>query len=217
VRILTNCAIERVEKEGASIHVAGQTESFDGAVLAVPPRVALELYQLDDEMRAWLGAVRYATSGVLALVLTERIRADYFGISIPRGLTASDLVAICVQQQKSPELVPADRSLLVCLGAPYANDSLIEHPEQGVERMIAAAEHVLPGTRARIAHAKLYRHTYGYPIFYPGYLRHLRNFPRQRDNIVLAGDYLVAPTVEGAVRSGERSARVLFDQLRAVA
>jgi monoamine oxidase len=68
-----------------------------------------------------------------------------------------------------------------------------------------------------IRHAKLYRHAAGYPLFYPGYLKHLRAFPvsAQTRRVMLAGDYLVAPTVEGAIRSGARSARQLFDQLRA--
>jgi protoporphyrinogen oxidase len=106
--------------------------------------------------------------------------------------------------------------LLICLGAPAANAELIEAPEPAVPRMIAAVERILPGTRDRIMRAKLYRHAAGYPLFYPGYLKHLRVFPAsaQARRVLLAGDYLVSPTVEGAMRSGARSAQQLFDQLR---
>jgi oxygen-dependent protoporphyrinogen oxidase len=198
--------------------VAIDGEPYDGAILAVPPSVVRRLCALPETIQRWLADARFASSAVLALVLKERVRADYFGVSVPRSERASDLVALCVQQQKLPGLVPMDRSLLIALGAPGVNDELIAHPQTAVDRMITAVEEIMPGTRALIAHAKLYRHAEGYPVFYPGYLKHLRAFPAHAiPRVMLAGDYLVSPTVEGAVRSGERAALRLHDQLRAVA
>ena len=175
------------------------------------------MFEPDPVMRVWLAGVRYAPSAVLALALRGRIPANYFGISIPRHEPGSDLVAVCVQHQKTAGLVPEDRSLLLCLGAPAVNAALLAQPEIAVDRMIAAVKKLLPDTRQRITYAKLYRHEDGYPLFYPGYLQHLRTFPRsgaQTQRVVLAGDYLVSPTVEGAIRSGERAAAQLADQLR---
>lgn len=208
-------AVERVEATVSGVQVDGQ--SFDGAVLAAPPRVVRQIFMPDPVTAQWLQGVRYAASAVLAIVLRERIPAQYFGASIPRNCAADDLVAVCVQHQKLPGLVPEDRSLLICLGAPAVNEELIAQPQAAVERMLGAAEVLLPGTRARITHAKLYRHVDGYPQFYPGYLNHLRGFPltAQTHHVMLAGDYLVSPTVEGAIRSGERAAVQLIDQLRA--
>lgn len=216
-RIELGREVRQVRVEGNHVLVDGET--FDGAVIGVPPRIAGAIFEADPVTKEWLSGVRYAPSAVLALVLNERIRASYFGISIPRGQSASDLVAICMQQQKASGLVPDDRSLLICLGAPGVNAELLADPAAAVDRMINAAETVVPGTRARIMHAKLYRHADGYPVFYPGYLKHLRDFPlaAQTHNVMLAGDYLVAPTVEGAIRSGYASARRLIDQLRAAA
>lgn len=204
-----------LEATGDGVVIAGA--HYNGAVLAVPPRVATSIFRFDAATSDWLEGVRFVPSAVLALWLNHRIDASYFGLSIPRTEPGSDLVAVCVQHQKSPGLVAADRSLLICLGAPGANAELLAAPEAAATRMIAAAEQVLPGTRARITRAKLYRHIDGYPLFYPGYLKHLRSFPRhaQTHRVVLAGDYLVSPTVEGAIRSGERSAQQLFDQLAA--
>lgn len=213
--ILLSSPVARVDTAGTRVLVDG--EAFDGAILAVPPRAAERLFELDDVTRTWLDGVRYVPSAVLALLLDRRIDAPFFGLSIPRGQPGSEeLVAICVQHQKAAGLVPADRTLLICLGAPAANAELIEAPEPAVPRMIAAVERILPGTRDRITRAKLYRHAAGYPLFYPGYLKHLRVFPAsaQARRVLLAGDYLVSPTVEGAIRSGARSAQQLFDQLR---
>jgi protoporphyrinogen oxidase len=205
--------VQRVLPNGAGVTIDDQ--AFDGAVLALPPRAVQQIFAADPVSSEWLRGVRFMPSAVLALVLRERIPANYFGASIPRSERGHDLVAICMQQQKLPELVPSQRSALICLGAPAVNAELIERPEAGVERMIAAVESLLPGTRALIAHAKLYRHPDGYPLFYPGYLEHLRAFPlsAQTQRVVLAGDYLVSPTVEGAIRSGERAAQRLFSQL----
>lgn len=208
-------AVQRIEVTDGGVLVDGTR--FDGAVAALPPRLVQQIFDPDPATRKWLAGVRYAPSAVLALTLRERLPANYFGISIPRHEPGSDLVAVCLQQQKAAGLVPEDRSLLICLGAPAANAELLAQPEAAVERMIAAVEALLPGTRRLISHAKLYRHVDGYPLFYPGYLKHLRAFPRstQRARVVLAGDYLVSPTVEGAIRSGERAAAQLVDQLRA--
>jgi protoporphyrinogen/coproporphyrinogen III oxidase len=190
-------------------------ETFDGAVLAVPPSVATKICAFPEQLQTWMSGVRFAGSAVLALVLKDRIGADYFGVSIPRADAASDIVALCVQQNKLPGLVPTDRSLLVALGAPAANAELLADPRAGVERMINAIDVVMPGVRNRVLHAKLYRHTEGYPVFYDGYLQHLRSFPPYAiPRVMLAGDYLVSPTVEGALRSGERAALRLFDQVR---
>ena len=207
-------AVERVVSAGSE-GVTVNGAAFDGAVLAVPPSVARAICSFPEQLRIWLNDVRFTPSAVLALVLKERIHADYFGLSIPRGDAASEIVALCIQQQKLPGLVPLDRSLLIALGAPAANEQLLADARAGVERMIDAIEIVMPGTRGRIAHAKLYRHVEGYPVFYSGYLQHLKNFPPYAvPRVMLAGDYLVSPTIEGALRSGERAALRLYDQVR---
>ena len=215
VRVELGRAVQRVEGSPQGVTVDGAP--YDGAVLAMPPRSAQQIFAVDPVTSEWLTGVRYAPSAVLALVLRERIPATCFGASIPRTGRGRDLVAICVEHNKLPGLVPDDRSLLICLGAPAANADLIAQPEAGVERMIDAVEALLPGTRNLIVRAKLYRHVDGYPLFYPGYLKHLRAFPltAQTHRVLLAGDYLVSPTVEGAIRSGARSAAQLMDQLRA--
>jgi predicted NAD/FAD-dependent oxidoreductase len=52
---------------------------------------------------------------------------------------------------------------------------------------------------------QLIRWQHAVPAVGPGYHRRLRQF-RQRPPIVFAGDWLVQPCVEGAVRSGEAAA-----------
>ena len=210
--IRTGAKVTRVSAYEGSVRVEMGSDAFeyDGAVIAVPAPQVASLIDLTESLLDWIGRVEHAPSAVLAVVLKRPIDADFFGLSLLRSEPGvSDLVAVCVEARKAPGLVPDDRGLLVCLGAPDANASLVADPETGVQRMIAALEQIFPGVRQHIERVKLYRHAYGYPVFFPGYLKHLRRFPVDElpAGIRLAGDYLVAPTVEGAIRSGERAAQ----------
>lgn len=201
----------RAAGDVVKLEYGGETTEFDAAVVALPAPAVTTLIEMPPPVAAWLKRVEFAPAAVLAIVVDRPINADFFGLSLLRS-EISELVAICVQARKASGLVPPDRGLLICLGSPQANASLVEAGEAAVERMVAAVERVLPGTRKRITRTRLYRHPVGYPVFYPGYLKHLRRFPAEAlpHGIALAGDYLVSPTVEGALRSGERAAeRVL--------
>jgi oxygen-dependent protoporphyrinogen oxidase len=197
----------------AIVEVNGQEPiEFDGAVLALPAPQVAGLINLPAGVAEWMTRVEYSSSAVLAVVLKRPLAADFFGLSVLRTeADVRDLVAVCVQARKTEGLVPQGKGLLICLGAPEANPGLLANPETGAQRMLAALERIFPSTRAQIHRVKMYRHTYGYPVFYPGYLKHLRRFPGEMlpSNIRLAGDYLVAPTVEGAIRSGMRAAETI--------
>ena len=207
--IRTGVEVTSVRAAGDSVKLeyGSATTAFDAAIVALPAPLATTLVELPALVADWLKRVEFAPAAVLAIVVDRSINADFFGLSLLRA-EISELVAICVQARKASGLVPPDRGLLICLGSPQANVSLVEDGDAAVERMIAAVERVLPGTRKRITRTKLYRHPVGYPVFYPGYLKHLRRFPAAAlpRGIALAGDYLVGPTVEGALRSGERAA-----------
>ena len=207
--------VERVARIDDAFEIATSSGSdiYDAIIIAVPAPVVHRLFELPTIVRDWMETVQYSPSAVLAVVLNQPANRDFFGLSLLRDdALIRDLVAICNQSQKLPSLVPANKGLLLCLSAPAASAELIADGQSAVPRMLDALERVLPGTRARIEHVKLYRHTHAYPVFYPGYLKHLRKFPStdMPRGVQLAGDYLVAPTVEGALRSGLRAAEALF-------
>lgn len=211
--IQRHTSVQRVEAQAVGVFV--NDERFDAAVLAVPAPVVTQLVDLDPALKEWLDRVEFTPSAVLAVLLNRRASVGLFGISLLRR-EIEDVVAICAAENKLAGLVPRDRGLLVCLSAPQQSAALVADPQHAVQRMLDTVENVLPGTRHDVLRVKLYRHQYGYPIFYPGYIRHLRTFPQAAlpRNIQLAGDYLVSPTVDGAIRSGERAARALLAQER---
>lgn len=213
VEIRRTMDVQRVAAEGDGVLV--DDERFDAAVLAVPAPVVTQVIEVAAALREWIARVEFTPSAVLAVLLNRSVGTRLFGISMLRR-EVDDVVAICIAENKLAGLVARDRGLLVCLSAPQQSAALVSDPQHAVQRMLDAVEHVLPGTRHDVLRVKLYRHQYGYPIFYPGYIRHLRQFPHDAlpGNIRLAGDYLVSPTVDGAIRSGERAARGLLAQER---
>jgi oxygen-dependent protoporphyrinogen oxidase len=192
----------------------GRTEVFEAAVLAVPAPRLLQMMQPPEELGAWLNQVRMLSTTTLALLVEGRLDADYFGLSFPRGTPPGDaLVALCVESRKTAGLVQAGKEAVVAFPAPtLARELASAEPTVVVERMLPAIDMVFPGIRSRVLRARVHRISEGYTVFWPGYLEHLLRFnadwlPR---TLVLAGDYLVSPTVEGAVISGRRAASLLL-------
>lgn len=217
-QLLTGISVRRIEPTNGGVrveHDAG-TEEFEGAVVATPAAVAKELID-SPEANAWLENVRATPTATLALRLDRPVGVDWFGLSFPPGEgPGRSLAGLCVQEQKAPGLVPKGAGLLVALPSPALAPRMAEAEPQAVaDALLPAIEQVFPKLGDRVVRAKAYRFTEGYTEFGPGHLRHIRAFqdawlPR---NIALAGDYLVAPTVEGAMRSGERAAAHLMKRL----
>src|SRR5690606_35777575 len=134
-----------------------------------------------------------------------------FGLSFPRTHPPGDqLVALTAQSHKLPSLVPDGREVVVAFPAPAITQSLVDaEPDAVVDALLPAAEQALPGFGARVLRARTYAFPEARPLFRPGPVAGMRasrteGLPRGGG---LAGDYLVAPTVEGAVRSGGAAAR----------
>jgi protoporphyrinogen oxidase len=91
-------------------------------------------------------------------------------------------------------------------------ERLARSPEEAPDLLLPAVEHGFPGITESVVQMKAYRHREGRTQFGPGYLRHLLRYDVRwlPERVVLAGDYLTSPTVEGAVLSGERAAQALM-------
>lgn len=204
--------VSRVEPRGEGVELSGEgwSESFDGAVVAVPAPAARAL--LPASSAEALAGVRMRPTASLALFLDRPLGVRWFGLSFPRG-EARSVAAVCVQENKGPGLVPAGRGLLVVYPTPAAGVELAEaEPRRVLDALLPEVARVLPGVDRRVTGWKSYRWPAGWTLFPPGSLGRLPELRRGGGGgrIALAGDYLYAPTVEGAVLSGRRAAeRVL--------
>jgi protoporphyrinogen oxidase len=188
------------------------------AVLCVAGvEVPLIVPDLSDTARAWFQGVRYHPLASLALLLNAPTGVRYFGLSFTRH-DSRVISTICIEENKHADLVPDGAGLLVVFPAPEAVRLFVDsEPEQVLAATLPDLERVLPGIRSRIRRAKLYRWPVGGPVFYPGYLNHLRAFRQGRvegdGRLTFGGDYLVIPSMEGSVASGRQAAERLLARL----
>jgi oxygen-dependent protoporphyrinogen oxidase len=215
-RLVAGELVEAVEVrgEGVGVRRPGGSARHDAVVVAVPPASVPAILELDGLARAWLERVRSDPTASLALLLDRPLPVEHFGLSFPRTEPPGDRVAaVCVEERKGPGLVPAGEGLVVVFPAPAVAPRVAEAtPEEALDYLLPAVERAYPGIERSVRRARLYRFPEGITRFYPGYLAHLRRFDPSwlPPRVALAGDYLVAPTVEGAVRSGRRAAERLL-------
>ncbi|HEX7050625.1 MAG TPA: FAD-dependent oxidoreductase [Longimicrobiales bacterium] len=208
----------RPSADGVAIEWDEGSVRHDAAVLALPAAAAAAVMGAgaDERLHDWLAGVRSNPAASLALLLEgPSPPGDFFGLSFPRRAPPGDrLAAICIEAQKMPPAEPGElRQTLVVLPAPaVAPELATAEPRELLDFLLPAVDQALPGVRPRTARAQAVRIAEGAVQFYPGYLRHLRRFTEDwvPPRLALAGDYRVAPTVEGAVRSGRRAAERLM-------
>ena len=210
----------RAVSGGVEVEGSGEVAVHDGAIVALPPQTVSGLSVAGGALREWLGRVESAITLTLAVVTGRPVRTNWFGLAFPRTESPGDrLAGVWVASSKADGLVPADRGLLIVKPAPSRAAELAAAPETAPAVLLPALEEALPGSTRRVEAVKAYRHLEGHTQFGAGYLRHLLRYDPGwlPDRVALAGDYLVAPTVEGAVISGERAAERLLQRMSAKA
>lgn len=185
--------------------------AYDGAVLAVPANRAAAVLDADGELGAWLGAVLERSTLTVALRLNRAFPGDYFGLSFPRATPEGRRVAaVCVHSRKLPGLVPEGSDALVVLPAPSAVAALLDRSDdEVVGALLGDLDGAVRGLGRHVTAARVYRFEDAYTVFEPGHIRRLHGYDAAwlSPRVALAGDYLTAPSVEGAVRSGRRAGR----------
>lgn len=217
---------------GAGVAVDG--EAYDGAVIAVPANRAAALLrprgQADSaiplerrasapadgaaQLQEWLAAVRERPAITVAYRLDREFPGDYFGLSFPRVAEHGGLLAaLCIQSRKLEGLVPAGGDAVVVMPAPQAVPRLAAMSDDDLANtLLAEVEKAVSGITRRVTHVHVARFDDACTVFDPGFIKRLQRLDASwlPVGVALAGDYLVAPSVEGAVLSGRRAAeRVL--------
>jgi protoporphyrinogen/coproporphyrinogen III oxidase len=211
VDFVPGTAVRTVRARGNGGGVSVDGEPYSAAVLAVPANRAAALLDAGGELATWLGAVRERSTLTVAYRLDSAMSSDWFALSFPRTSQPGRRTAVaCVMSRKLQGLVPPGGDAVVAMPAPHALSQLMSRSDDDVaEFLLADIETAVRGISRRVTAARVYRHDDAYTVFDPGHVRRLLEYDPSwvPPGIALAGDYLMAPSVEGAVRSGIRAAQ----------
>jgi oxygen-dependent protoporphyrinogen oxidase len=222
VALVPHCAIERIEPAagGGFTAFAGDGRAFagDAVVVAVPAPIAARIADplLSTPERRFLSEVRYAPALAVSAALCRPLvpRARFAAIA-----DGSPLGAVLVEPGFRGGRLPAGSGLALLRATGRFAAAHPETPSETLEKeLLAEVDRVWPGLGRSIEFTRVFRHAYGAPRFDVGAYRALARFARvQADRraagrrLAFAGDYRIHPSLEGAVRSGERAAAELCE------
>jgi oxygen-dependent protoporphyrinogen oxidase len=210
---VTVTGVETTRDGGAAVHIDGSADRYDAVVLAIPAPVAADLLTPDD---------RPAILSEIGYVPHVRLYAARRGAGPARSgihVFPNDLVAtveLGAGRFGAWGQVPDEWAWALACAPAASSGPLLDAPAEEVqERIWAEARRidprVFPLDRADVV--QLIRWPHAVPDVRPGYHARLDAF-HQRPPVFFAGDWLVQPCVEGAVRSGERAAELVSGALR---
>jgi oxygen-dependent protoporphyrinogen oxidase len=221
--VVTHCRVERIEAapDGGFRATAsdGRTFAGDAVVIATPAPIASRIAGplLSPPERRFLAGVRYAPALAVAAALCRALvpRARFAALAAE---ARSPLGAVLVEPGFRGGRIPAGGGLALLRATGGFAAAHPETPSETLEKeLIAEVDRIWPGFGRSVDFTRVFRTRFGSPRFDVGAYRALARFERvsadQRAagrRLAFAGDYLVHPSVEGMVRSGERAAAELL-------
>lgn len=223
LEIVSACGVERLESaaDGRLLALAADGRSFagDAAVVATPAPVAASIADalLVSAERRFLGGVAYAPSLVFSAALCRPLGSRPRLVAPPLD-SEVPLASLLVEPGQRGERAPAGAGIATLRArGGFAADHL-ETPDEAIEKeLLAGAARLWPALARSVEFGRLFRERHGTPRFDVGHFRGLARFRRVQDDrlaqgrrIAFAGDYLLHPSPEGALRSGENAADSLL-------
>jgi protoporphyrinogen oxidase len=199
---------------------SGTEFTADGAVIATGPRSAAALVApvlgADHLLPLWLASVALRSTWTVALLLDRPVRRDAFGVF--HDAPHARHVSACAVHGAKMANPPDDRDLILAWPTP---DAIARSMEASSTELVAAMlpeiETMIPEAKGHVVRARVYRFDEGTPIAHPAFAaeraRGRELVAALEAPVVLAGDYLTAPLIEGAVASGNEAAALLERRL----
>ncbi len=223
VDVVTGCRVEQVEpgSDGGFRAIAADGGSYagDAVVLATPAPLAAVIADplLTTPERKFLDAVRYAPSFSVAAALCRPLTARARRVLLRAEATAP-LASAVVEPGFRGSRVPAGCGIATLEATGAFAAAHPETPDESLEKeLIGELDRLWSGFASSVEFTRVFRHRYGSPRFDVGAYRALARFRRVQSDrrgvgrrLAFAGDYLMHPSAEGAVRSGERAAEELL-------
>ena len=168
--------------------------------------------ELGKEQRELLGKIPYSTYATVSFTSKTPIFDRAFDLAVPDGLFFTDIYdATWVQRFCDPDPNKLTGYVTTVYIPPdsYSNPKLMQMTDEEILAAVRAdLERVLPGAAAKIVESRVERFPYAFPVMTLGaYKRLMRLHALNAGRLLLAGDYMVYPTFEGAASSGYLAAR----------
>jgi len=210
---------------GLRVLSGGATSSSfeaDAVVCATPPIEALRIANpmLSYAERAFLAESR----AVAALVLSVALRCER--VPGPRRVRiapaeASPLGHVAIETGSSGGAIPAGHAVVTLLARDAWSRAHLAAPAEVVEKeLLGHGERIVPALANTPLFTQLARWEYAYPRFDVGRFRAIGRFhalqeqaSRDGRRLYFAGDYLVGPSMEGALVSATRAAKSVLRDL----
>jgi protoporphyrinogen oxidase len=191
------------------------TSAADAACLADPVLVTAE--------REALAGVRYRPAISVAVGMRRPFSSQPQHIRIPHT-EASPLESVLLEPGMRGSRVPDGRGLALLRATGTWSEANFGAPEEALRKeLLGAFAHIHPGAESGVLFARLYRVERAVPRFDVGHYRRIAGFERVKGELrregrrlYFAGDYLMDPSVEGALGSAHRAAAAVAEDLAAV-
>ena len=217
VRLSSGALALAVDATGVSVETIAETLRADHVVLATTASTARALYHPECMATRDVLACGYSSTINIGIALpagiaSSTVAKNVYGLLIPR-CERSVIAAVGIETRKMRDAAPRGELLNVMLNG-GAGARLIDASEEAVlAEVLPELEQYFPGTTQQMAFAHFCRWREAEPRSPVGRGQAVRAYravcsPGQK--IVLAGDYLSAPTTEGAAHSGRWAARLIM-------
>jgi oxygen-dependent protoporphyrinogen oxidase len=186
------------------------TSAPDAALLAAAALVAAE--------RDHLAAVRYQPALSLAVGLRRPFFSHARHIHVPHT-EGSPLESVLLEPGVRGGRVPDGRGLALLRATGAWSEASFDAPDEAVSKeLLSAFARIHPGAESAVLFSKLYRVERAVPRFAVGRYRGIARFERvqralrrEGRRLYFAGDYLVDPSLEGALASAQRAAAAVAE------
>ncbi|HET9059474.1 MAG TPA: NAD(P)/FAD-dependent oxidoreductase [Acidimicrobiales bacterium] len=216
VRLCQQVSSIRVSGAGVAVVSNGAEAYFDAAVLAVPAPKARTLYKAAFPPEDELLATRYSSTVNLTLRLGRGQLGELsglYGLLVPRSERGA-IAAVAVEDRKYPA---QDAHFLNVMLAGASGKRLLDAPEDDLlSEVLPELARYVKGDAELL---RCYRWRDAEPLSPVGRARAIATYrtglpPTAR--VILAGDYMSAPTTEGAAQSGRWAANRMLSVASAV-
>lgn len=218
-KVITGMHVTEVVREGKratgvkAVPTAGgrsRTYKADAVICALPAPQAREVTgKLGPTAEGILNKIEYSPSVTVNLAFDEECSAPG-GPVLLSGAEGFSAAWVCTGASKAAEYAPGGATVATAVFTGGVADALAGEPDSAlIEAAREDCARVL-GTGAPVA-SRVDRFELGRPVVSPGHAARVRSIWSAGsgvDNLLLAGDWTMSPTIEGAVSSGLRAADV---------